>query len=114
MYFNLASSKNVEIIRRAVNYINENYKKAITLESIANYVHLNSSYFSTLFKKETGMKFSDYLNKVRIEESKKLLKDIGISILEVSLEVGFEDQSYYSKVFRKVTGMTPKEYREIM
>jgi AraC-like DNA-binding protein/ligand-binding sensor protein len=110
--FNLASSKNLEIIKRAVNYINNNYKKNISLECISTYVHLNSSYFSTLFKKETGMRFSDYLNKVRIEESKKLLKDISNSILEVSLEVGFEDQSYYSKVFKKVTGMTPREYRE--
>lgn len=111
--FNLATSKNGEVIKRAVNYINDNYKKNITLDSISSYVHLNSSYFSTLFKKETGMKFSDYLNKVRIEESKKLLKDINYSILEISLEVGFEDQSYYSKVFKKVTGMTPKDYREI-
>lgn len=110
--FNLASSKNGEIIKMAVNYINENYMKNITLDSISNYVHLNASYFSTVFKKETGMKFSDYLNKVRIEESKKLLKDIRYSILEISMDVGFEDQSYYSKVFKKFTGMTPKEFRD--
>lgn len=110
--FNITSSKNGEVIKRAINYINDNYMKDITLDSISSYVHLNSSYFSTLFKKETNMKFSDYLNKVRIEESKKLLKDIKYSMLEISMEVGFEDQSYFSKVFKKVAGMTPKEYRE--
>lgn len=112
--FNLSKSKNIEVLKKGINYINNNYKSNITLEIISNYVHLNSSYFSTLFKKETGMKFSDYLNRVRIEESKKLLKNINYSMLEISLEVGFEDQSYYSKVFKKLTGSTPKEYREKM
>lgn len=110
--FNFASSRNGEIIKKAVNYINENYMSSITLNSISEYVHLNPSYFSTLFRKETGMKFSDYLNKVRIEESKKLLKGGRYSILEISIEVGFEDQSYFSKVFKKLTGQTPKDYQE--
>jgi two-component system, response regulator YesN len=110
--FNFASSKNGEVIKRAINYINENYMNNITLDSISEYIHLNASYFSTLFKRETGMKFSDYLNKVRIEESKNLLKDGRYTMLEVSIEVGFEDQSYFSKVFKKVTGLTPKQCKD--
>lgn len=110
--FKLSTGKNAEIIKSAINYINTNYMKNITLETVADYIHLNPSYFSSLFKKETGMNFSDYLNKVRIEESKKLLKNKNYSILEISIEVGFQDQSYYSKVFKKITGITPKEYRE--
>lgn len=110
--FDFTASKNGEIIKKAINYINENYMNNITLNSISEHIHLNASYFSTLFKKETGMRFSDYLNKVRIEESKKLLKNGKYSILEISIEVGFEDQSYYSKVFKKITGLTPKEYKD--
>ena len=83
----------------------------ITLDSVAKYVYLNTSYFSTLFKKEIGTGFADYLNRVRIEQSKQLLKNRNNSILDVALAVGFEDQSYYSKVFKKFTGITPKMYK---
>jgi AraC-like DNA-binding protein/ligand-binding sensor protein len=110
--FNFTSLKNREVIKKAINYVNKNYMNNITLNSISENLYLNASYFSTLFRKETGVNFSDYLNKVRIEESKKLLKDGRYSILQISMEVGFEDQSYYSKVFKKFTGLTPKEYKD--
>lgn len=109
--FNLQQNKNANIIKKSLNYINNNYMLNIALDSVANYVHLNTSYFSTLFKKEIGMGFTDYLNRVRIEQSKKLLKNRDNSILDVALAVGFEDQSYYSKVFKKLTGITPKKYK---
>ncbi|MEW9122275.1 MAG: PocR ligand-binding domain-containing protein [Thermotaleaceae bacterium] len=110
--FSLSHSKNAETIKTALSFINKNYMNNITLEQVAGIVYLNPSYFSTIFKKETGMPFSTYLNKVRIQESKQLLKDINQSILDIALAVGFEDQSYYSKVFKKITGLTPKEYRD--
>lgn len=108
----IGSSKNSELIKNALNYINNNYMNSINLDIIAEYVHLNPSYFSTFFKKETGIGITDYLNKVRIDESKKLLKNMNNSILDVALSVGFEDQSYYSKVFKKITGKTPKQYKD--
>lgn len=110
--FNLIDSKNPQIIKKALNYINQNYTDNLTLESVANFIHLNPSYFSTIFKREVGMSFSDYLNKIRIEASKRLLGTTGISILEVALSAGFEDQSYYSKVFKKIVGITPKKFRD--
>ena len=73
---------------------------------------LNPSYFSSIFKKEVGVSFSNYLNKIRIEQSKLLLKNTDSSIVEIALEVGFEDQSYFSKVFKNLTKMTPKQYRQ--
>lgn len=79
---------------------------------VANMVHLNASYFSSLFKREVGVSFSNYLNKVRIEKSMQLLKNTALSILEVALEVGYEDQSYFGKVFKSVINMTPKEYKQ--
>ena len=110
--FKLEDAKNAEVIRKAINFINENFTNNISLDIVANAVHLNSSYFSSIFKKETGTSFSNYLNTVRIEESKKLLKDVNNSILDIALSVGFEDQSYYTKVFKKLTGQTPKSYRD--
>jgi len=110
--FHVNDSKNALIIQRAISFINENYKNNLTLGTVANLVHLNASYFSSLFKKETSLSFSSYLNKVRIEKSKLLLKNYNESILSIALEVGFEDQSYFTKVFKSVTKMTPKEYQQ--
>ncbi len=110
--FDLGSIKNAELIKAAIKYINENYKNDITLADISGYIKLNPSYFSAIFKKETGIGFSDYVNKVRVDESKRLLSDTRISILDIALDVGFESQSYFTKVFKKFTGMTPKQYRE--
>lgn len=104
--------KNTNVIHKTIAYINQNYKENISLDTVASNVHLNSSYFSTIFKKELGLSFSSYLNKVRIDKSKLLLKNTDYSILEIALEVGFEDQSYFTKVFKSLTGMTPKEYKQ--
>lgn len=109
--FVLSNCNNGDILNEAINYINKNYMNDINLELVASYVHLNPSYFSTIFKRQTKMKFSDYLNKVRIEQSKKILENGNDSILEIALRVGFEDQSYYSKVFKKNTGITPYKYK---
>ena len=64
-----------------------------------------------LFKKSTGSSFKEYLNMVRIEESKRLLSNTDFSIIDIAIAVGFEDQSYFSKVFKKFTGLTPKQFR---
>ncbi|MGL6175023.1 MAG: PocR ligand-binding domain-containing protein [Cellulosilyticaceae bacterium] len=108
---NTLSSKNSGIIRKAISYINSNYSNSLSLEEVSNYIHLNASYFSTLFKKETGTSFSTYLNKVRIEHSKLMLTNTNQSILDIAISVGFENQSYYCKVFKRITGTSPKKYR---
>lgn len=110
--FELSGSKHGEIIKAAIKYINFNYAQPLTLEHVAKAVHLNASYFSSVFNKEVGMGFTDYLNKVRVEESKKMLKNRQNTILDVAVAVGFENHSYFSKVFKKNTGLTPKAFRE--
>ena len=65
-----------------------------------------------MFKKETGQTFINYLNNYKIERSKDLLKNTNMTLLYISLEVGFNNQSYYSTIFKKYTNMTPQEYRE--
>lgn len=109
--FNYIPSKGNEIIKKAIRYISQNFSRSLTLDEVADHVHLNSAYFSTLFKQSTGSSFKEYLNMVRIEESKRLLANTDYSIIDISLATGFEDQSYFSKVFKKYTGLTPKQYR---
>jgi len=64
-----------------------------------------------LFKQVTGISFKEYLNKVRIEEAKSLLEHTDYSIMEIAVACGYSDQSYFTKVFKKATGITPKQYR---
>ena len=98
-------------IRKAIDYIDSRYMYDIKLEDLSNYLNINKSYFSSLFKKETGETFTEYLNKIRIEKSKALLLDSTKSILDIALAVGFSNQNYYNIMFKKITGMTPLEFR---
>ena len=109
--FHYIPTKNNEIIKRSLLYIYEHFNTQITLEEVAEYVHLHPSYFSSLFKKSTGSSFKEYLNMVRIEESKRLLSNTDFSIIDIAIAVGFEYRSYFSKVFKKFTGLTPKQFR---
>lgn len=76
-------------------------------------VHLNPVYFSGLFKKELGVNFSDYLAGLRVEKAKALLKEVDWNISEVAAQVGYGDARYFSKVFSKLVGINPKEYRRL-
>lgn len=98
-------------VRIAKKYISENYQNSISLALVAEAVNLNSVYFSLLFKREVGINFLDYLNQYRIEVAKKLLKDIRYQINEVAGLAGFQDARYFSKIFKRTIGVTPKEYR---
>ena len=109
--FNYIPNKNSEVMKKAISYISKNYAGPISLQDVASYVHLNPSYFSTIFKQSCGSSFKEYLNMVRIEESKRLLSNTNYSVIDIAIATGFEDQSYFSKVFKKYTGFTPKQYR---
>lgn len=100
-----------QIIRLAIKNVNENYKNRISLKTVANHLHTNPSYLSMLFKQEMGITFTDYLNQVRINRSCELLTNTSLNLIDVSLQAGFDDQSYFSKVFKKYKGVTPKSYR---
>ena len=100
------------MIHQSIQYLNTHYNEHITLEDMARKVYLSPSYFSRIFKKETGISFSSYLNRVRIEHSKELLRHQNLRLTDIALLSGFEDQSYFTKVFKKVTGTTPLHYRE--
>lgn len=110
--FNFTGVKHANIIHQSIQYLNANYARHITLDEMAQRVYLSPAYFSRVFKQETGCTFSAYLNRVRIERSKALLLHRSIRLTDIALLVGFEDQSYFTKVFKKVTGMTPLQFRE--
>ena len=110
--FNLTDVKHVDVMYRAVDYIRKNYTKRITLEETASFVYLSPAYFSRVFKDEIGDNFNIYVNKIRIEAAKKLLLNEKVSLVDISSLVGFEGQSYFSKVFKKMTGVTPGKFRE--
>ena len=104
--------KNVNVIRRAKEFIRANYKKKIKLEDISKEVYLSPYYLSHIFKKETRSTLFQYLTNVRIEEAKSLLETTQYSTTRISFEVGFADQSYFCKVFKKIEGISPYKYRK--
>lgn len=111
--FNMNDIKHIDVIYKALNYINNNYMKKISLEEVASQVYFSPSYFSKVFKDEMHCNFNTYLNQVRIEKSKKLLLSDAEKLVDIADMVGFEDQSYFSKVFKKTAGMTPGKFREM-
>jgi len=104
------SDKNT--ISKALEYIDKNFTEDISLQTISNHVHLSKNYFVNLFKKEMGQSFVEYLTKLRVEKAKFLLQNSELKIIDIGIKVGIEDSRYFSKVFKKSTGYTPKEYRE--
>ena len=99
------------IIYEVKQYIDENYSMNLSLDLLAAQVHLSPSYFSKLFKREMGENFSTYILNTRIEQAKLLLRTTDKKAYEIAEAVGIYDPVYFSKIFKKVTGVKPKEYR---
>ena len=99
------------IVSRAIDYIEENYADSITMDDICSEFNINKCYFCCVFKNKTGTTFVNYLNNYRVEKSKELLQNSSLSLLDISVAVGFNNQSYYSTIFKKFVDMTPLEYR---
>ncbi|MGM9607621.1 MAG: helix-turn-helix domain-containing protein [Oscillospiraceae bacterium] len=100
-------------VRAAKEYIAKHYMKTLTLEEISKHVHLNASYLSIVFKKETGQNFSDYLTSYRIEMAKNMLRQGDMSIAAISEAVGYADSKYFSRIFTRLVGIKPSAYRTL-
>lgn len=105
--------ENVKPIRIAKQYINEHYCEKISLEDVAQMVGLNSAYFSVLFKKETGVNFSNYLIDLRMEKAKELLRSTNDTMVAIADSVGYKDTRYFSQLFTKTVGIKPTLYRRL-
>ncbi|SFR84532.1 helix-turn-helix domain-containing protein [Anaeromicropila populeti] len=104
--------QNSGIILKAKEYMEENYKKDISLDEVSRIVDISPYYFSKLFKEETGENFIEYLTNIRIEVAKKLLRNSDLSIKNICMDTGYSDPNYFSRIFKKQVGVTPTEYRE--
>ena len=105
------NSAGTYIVRKAVKYIHENYRNRLTLAVVAEQLFVSQWHLSKLLNGHTGKSFSELLNHIRIEEAKKLLKDPSLRIGDISEEVGFMDVAHFSKVFKKLEGISANEYR---
>jgi len=110
-FSDLKGVKRRVLMLKAVEYIKKYYDRDITIENLSEYVGKTPNYFSHLFKKEFGVSFSEYLNKVRIEKAKSLLRNTNLLSYEIAEKVGFSDNKYFTQVFKKFAGCSPFKYR---
>ena len=105
------SNKNLDKIKDVIKYIEENYQHPISIDEIANVCNFSSSHFMKYFKKVMGTSFIDYLNEYRLSMASRLLLSSSDNILEVAAECGYENLSYFNRIFKKKYGITPSAYR---
>ncbi len=98
-------------LKHAEAYINENYARGLTLKQVAAHAHMAPTYFSRIFKQETGCTFSEYVTRVRLQKAKQLLCTTTLSITEIAHAVGYQGPNYLAEVFKAVEGITPSSYR---
>ncbi|WP_027842945.1 helix-turn-helix transcriptional regulator [Mastigocoleus testarum] len=100
-------------LRKIIDYIEENLDQNLTLTSLSKLIHITPNYFASLFKESTGITVHQYVMGCRIEKAKKLLRrrDLNLKIIEICQQVGFQNQSHFTRVFRQYTATTPKVYR---
>jgi len=99
------------VITRAKEYIHEHQTEELSLGQVAKSVNTSTFYFCKMFKKVTGINFTDYLSRVRIEKSKNLLLNPNLRVSEIAFEVGFQSLTHFNRVFKKILGQSPTEYR---
>lgn len=100
------------VMDQCMAYIQENYSKDLSLEEIARRFDFNYSYFSSYFKKISGLKFTDYVAKVRLQKAKDLLRTTDKKVYDIALEVGYANAQYFYRVFKKEFGLSPEEFRK--
>jgi AraC-like DNA-binding protein len=101
-------------IARAREYISANYTEDLSLGAVAKAVHMSTFYFCKQFKKATGLSFTNYLGRLRIEKAKERLLNPQVRVSEVAFEVGFQSLTHFNRVFRNLAGESPSAYRETL
>jgi len=109
--FSFQGVRHASALRKAERFIWDNYTRKVSLKEIADVSGLSAPYFSTIFKDEMRENLSDYLNRLRVEKATTMLRETDLLISEISASCGFEDQSWFSKIFKNHTGISPCKYR---
>ncbi|OGF50030.1 MAG: hypothetical protein A2231_07350 [Candidatus Firestonebacteria bacterium RIFOXYA2_FULL_40_8] len=99
------------VVERLIVYLKNNFNKKVKLEDISREIKLNPHYIEKIFKIETGVTISEYLISLRIDKAKELLRDIGNNVNDVAYKIGYNDVSYFCKLFKRKTNLTPREYK---
>lgn len=110
--FDFNDIKHHNVIYQTTAYIKENLAEKLTLEDAAEHVSLSKSYFCRILKDELGYTFTEYVNHLRVERAKLYLRDSTMSIADIAYAVGFDDQSYFTRIFKKLTNVSPGQYRK--
>ncbi len=108
----IGNSSCESVLNDILHYINHNYRENLKLESIAPLFGYNSSYLGKIFNKKVGESFNSYLDRIRIENSKKLLLENKLKVYKIAEQVGYKSVDYFHKKFKKITGKSPAEYRK--
>lgn len=106
-----SNSKNDSVIEMCKSYMAEYYMEELSLEAIARKFHFNPSYFSNYFKNHTNVNFCEYLNRIRMQNAKRMLLGTNNKVYEISKMVGYQDPKYFNRLFKKEFGVTPDEFR---
>jgi AraC-like DNA-binding protein/ligand-binding sensor protein len=109
--FSFQGMCHASVLRKAERFIWENYTRKISLQEISAAAGLSAPYFSTIFKEEMGENLSSYLNRLRVEKARHMLAETDSTLSEIASACGFEDQSWFSKIFKSFTGISPGKYR---
>lgn len=109
--FAQTDAKHTPLIENALSIIEERYLQELSLHTVAKELHVSEGHLSKLFHRETGTTFSNYVNQLRIGKSKELLRDTNMTISEIAFAVGYNHQNYFTRVFKKIAGMSPSVFR---
>jgi two-component system response regulator YesN len=101
-------------VQQAVRYVEEHLQESLGMREVANRIHLNPSYFSALFKEQTGLTFSEYVTRSRLQRAKELLLQTRLPVADISDRVGYQTAKYFIKLFKEYEGKSPSQYRKDM
>lgn len=107
-----ATDKQQQLVEKAISYLMENYNEHINLDNIVSDIFLSKNYFRQVFKNTTGISITSFIQKMRVEEACRLLRNTDRSISDISFECGFNDTKYFYNTFKKITGLTPGDFRK--
>lgn len=108
----LPNERKLETLRQILVYLKEHINEKISLDDVAAQFYMSTNYFCKYFKKHFGCTFTGYINNMRLEQACRLLSETALPIMEISLQCGFDNLSYFNRLFRQKKGVTPSEYRK--